>query len=51
MRSTTSMPLLPGPHWPRIASPAKVLSVGQIEMFDIYTEWKQMTPAKLNCLK
>ena len=32
MRSTPSLPLLPGPHWPRVVAPHMVLSMGQIEL-------------------
>ena len=49
--STHFLPLLPGPYRPSMVAPEKVLSVGQIELFDIYAECKQMTYAKLNCLK
>ena len=34
-----------------VLAPKKILSMGQIELFDIYTECNQMTYAKLNCLK
>ena len=49
--STQSLPLLPGPLWSRVIVPDKVLSMSQIELFDIQTECKQMIYAKLNCLK
>ena len=51
MRRIPLLPLLPGPLWPGIGSPDRVLSIGQIELFDILTECKQRTYAKLNCLK
>ena len=51
MWHTPSLPSLPGPLWPGVVSPDKVLSMGQIELFDIWIECKQMTNAKLNCLK
>ena len=35
VRSTPSLPLLPGPLWPRVVAPDKVLSMDQIELFDI----------------
>ena len=35
MRSTSSLPLLPGLFWPGVVAPDKVLSRGQIELFDI----------------
>ena len=33
--STLSLPLLPGPLWSRMVAPDKVLSMGQIELYDI----------------
>ena len=30
-----SLPLLPGPLWPEVVAPDRVLSIGQIEFFDI----------------
>ena len=35
MQSTLSLPLLPGSLWPGMVSPDWVLSMGQIELFDI----------------
>ena len=35
MSSTLSLPLLPGPLWPGVVAPDSVLSIGQIELFDI----------------
>ena len=32
MQSTPSSPSLPGPLWPRVVAPDRVLSVGQIEL-------------------
>ena len=32
MRSTLSLPSLPGPHWPGVIVPNRVLSMGQIEL-------------------
>ena len=32
MQSTTSLPSLPGPLWPRVVTPDRVLSMGQIEL-------------------
>ena len=46
MRITTSLPLLPGPLWLRVVAPDRIISMGQIELFDISTECKQMTYAK-----
>ena len=37
-----SLPLLPGPLWPGVVSPDRVLSMDQIELFDIQTMGKQM---------
>ena len=35
MRSNLSLPLLPGPLCPGVLAPDRVLSMGQIELFDI----------------
>ena len=35
MQSTPSLPLLPGLLWRRVVAPSRVLSMGQIELFDI----------------
>ena len=35
MQSTHSLPLLPGLLWPRVVAPDRILSMGQIEQFDI----------------
>ena len=35
MRGTPSLPSLPGPLWPGEVEPDMVLSMGQIELFDI----------------
>ena len=43
MQSTPSLPLFPGPLWPGVVAPDKVLFMGQIELNCIYV--------KLNCLK
>ena len=32
MRSTPLLPLLPGPLWPGVVAPGRVLSMGQIEL-------------------
>ena len=32
MRNTSSMPSLPGPIWPGVVSPDRLLSMGQIEL-------------------
>ena len=41
--------IIPGPLKPGVVAPERVLSMHQIEIFEIYTECKQMTFAKLNC--
>ena len=51
MQSTPSLLLLSDLLWPSVVIPDRVLSMGQIELFDIQTEGKQMTYAKLNFLK
>ena len=33
--STPSLPLIPGPLWPGVVAPDRVLAMGQIDMFDI----------------
>ena len=35
MQSNPSLTLLPGPLWPRVIAPDRVLSMHQIELFDI----------------
>ena len=35
MWSTPSLPLLPGSLWPGVIAPERVLSIDQIELFDI----------------
>ena len=35
MWSTASLPTLPGSVWPGVVAPESVLSMGQIELFDI----------------
>ena len=37
------LPLLPGPLWPGVVAIGKVLSMGQIKLFDHLTVCKQMT--------
>ena len=56
MRSTPSLPSLPGPLWPGMVAPYRVLSMGQIELncafFDeTVLTFKLRTYAKLNCFK
>ena len=38
MRSTPSLPSLPGPVYLGAVAPDRVLSTGQIELFDIHSE-------------
>ena len=35
MRSTPSLSSLPGPFCPEVVAPDRVLSMGQVELFDI----------------
>ena len=35
MLHTPLLPLLPGPLWPGVVAPDRVLFIGQIELFDI----------------
>ena len=35
MWSTPSLPSFPGPIWPGVVAPDRVLTMGQIELFDI----------------
>ena len=42
MWSTRSFPLLPGPLWPVVVAPDRVLSIGQIEEIDIKTLYFNM---------
>ena len=51
MQSTPSLLLLPGPQWFGVVPPDTVLCMGEMEVFDILTECKLMTYAKLNYLK
>ena len=37
MRSIPSLPSLPGSHWPRMVTPDRVLSIGQIELNCVLT--------------
>ena len=41
--STSPLPSFPGPLWLTVVAPDRVLSMGQIELFDHFTECKQMT--------
>ena len=51
MQSTPSLPSFPSPIWLGVVAPDRVLSMGQIQLFEIQTMCKQMTNAKLNQLK
>ena len=62
MRSTSSLPLLPGPFWPGVIALYWVLSMGQIELnsmllLNVITLnrtiliYKLRTYAKMTCLK
>ena len=42
MRSAPSLQLLPDLPWPGVVTPDRVLSMGQIELFDHLTVCKQM---------
>ena len=35
VQSTSSLPSLLGPLWPGMVAPDKILSMGQIELFDV----------------
>ena len=49
MQSTPSMRLFPGPLRAGVEASDRVISMGQIELFDIKTVCKQKTYFKLNC--
>ena len=51
MRRTPSLLSFLGPLWPGVVAADRDLPIGQIELFDIQTEYKQMTCGKLNSLK
>ena len=46
-----SLPLLPGSLWSADAALDRVLSIGQIKLFDILSVCKQITEVKLNYYK
>ena len=48
MWSTSSLPLLTSPLWPKMISSDRVLSMSQIELFNMSAN---KLHAKLNCLK
>ena len=45
MQSTPSLLSLPVPLWLDVIASDRVLSINQIELFDVYNECKQMTYA------
>ena len=47
MRSTPSLPSLPGQLWPGVIAPERVLFICQRKLFDIKTECNPMNSAKL----
>ena len=49
MQSTPLLPSLPGQLSSGVISLDNVLSIGQIELFGIQTECKEIIFAKLNC--
>ena len=49
IQSNPSLLSLPGPFWPGMVAQDRVLSMGQVELFDIQTECKQIVYAQLNC--
>ncbi len=49
MQSTPSLPSIPDLSWPSVVAPDSVLSMAQIELFDVENESNIMTYAKLNC--
>ena len=46
MRSNPSLLLLQSPLWPGVVTPDRVLSMGQIELFDNYTKYKHSDTLK-----
>ena len=52
VQSTHLLPSLPGPLWPGMVAPDRVLSMGQIELtFKLCTWTFKLTYVKLNSLK
>ena len=50
IQSTPSLPSLPGPLWARVVAPDRVLSMGQIELFDnkiLYLRWTELLEIEL----
>ena len=47
MRSIPLLLLLPGLLWPRVIAPDRLLSMGQIELLDNKTQYKQMGKIEL----
>ena len=50
MWSILSLPLLPGPLWPREVVPERVLSMGQIKLLYTQVICLHSVYAELNCL-
>ena len=48
MRRTHLLLLLAGPLWLGVVAPDRILSIGQIELFDHLTLYKQITDVQLN---
>ena len=51
MRSTSSLPSLSDSLWLKVVATGRVVSMGQIELFDTETECKHITWVKYNYLK
>ena len=51
MKSSSSLPPFPGPLGPGVVATDGVLSRGQIELFDIWSECEQTTYVILNGFK
>ena len=51
MPSTPSLSSFPGPLWSGVVASDTVLFICQKELFDIWTENKQMTDDKVSCLR
>ena len=51
MPRTSSLPFLSGPLWLIVVAPDTILFMGQIELFDIHAEGKEMAYDKLDCLQ
>ena len=49
MQEGSSLQSFPGPLWLGKVASERFISMGQIELFDVYTVSEQMTYTKLNC--